>query len=88
EHPTQFDPDRFSPDRAEQKRTDFSMVTFGGGPRICLGMAFAQMEMKIITALLLRQYVWALEPHQDLAIVRIPTLHPRSGLKVHFAKGD
>ena len=87
EHPTQFDPDRFSPDRAEQKRTDFSMVTFGGGPRICLGMAFAQMEMKIITALLLRQYVWELEPNQDLAMVRIPTLHPRSGLKVHFAKG-
>ncbi len=85
-NPMQFDPDRFSPERAEHKGTDFSLVTFGGGPRICLGMAFAQMEMKTIAALLLRHYSWDLVPHQDLTLVRIPTLHPRSGLQVCFAR--
>lgn len=85
-NPTQFDPDRFSPDRAEYKRTDYALVTFGGGPRICLGMAFAQMEMKVVAALLLRQYRWELLPHQDLSMVRIPTLHPRSGLQVKFSR--
>jgi retinoid hydroxylase len=89
-NPMQFDPDRFSPERAEPKRSeykgaDFSLVAFGGGPRICLGMAFAQMEMKTIAALLLRRYTWDLVPHQDLTLVRIPTLHPRSGLQVRFA---
>lgn len=82
--PQQFDPDRFSPERAEQRRYDYSLVGFGGGPRICLGLAFAQMEMKIVAALLLRYYRWALLPNQDLSMNPIPTLRPRSGLFVNL----
>ena len=82
--PTTFDPSRFSPDRAEQKRYDYSLVGFGGGPRICLGMAFAKLEMKIMTAQLLRRYQWTLEPDQDLTMNPVPSLRPRDGLKVRF----
>lgn len=84
--PQQFDPDRFSPERAEQKRYDYSLVGFGGGPRVCLGLAFAQMEMKIVTALLLRTYKWELLPNQDLSLNPVPTLRPRSGLVVKLAR--
>ncbi|PSN19050.1 cytochrome P450 [filamentous cyanobacterium CCP5] len=80
--PDRFDPDRFGPDRAEHKRTEFSLVGFGGGPRVCLGLAFAQMEMKIVMALLLRHYDWQLLPDQDLSLQRVPTLRPRSGLEI------
>ncbi|MEO0458335.1 MAG: cytochrome P450 [Cyanobacteria bacterium P01_A01_bin.114] len=80
--PQIFDPDRFSPERAEHKRYDYSLVGFGGGPRICLGLAFAQMEMKILAALLLRRYTWSLLPSQNLTMRPIPTLRPASGLKV------
>lgn len=83
-HPDTFDPDRFGPDRAEHKRADFSLVGFGGGPRICLGLAFAQMEIKLVAAHLLRHYTWELLPNQDLRMSQIPTLRPRSGLKVAF----
>ncbi|MCG9892696.1 MAG: cytochrome P450 [Thermosynechococcaceae cyanobacterium MS004] len=83
-NPATFDPDRFSPERAEQKRFEFSLVGFGGGPRICLGLAFAQMEMKIVAALLLRKHRWELLPQQDLSLSAIPTLHPKSGLRVRF----
>lgn len=79
-----FDPDRFSPERAEHKRTEYSLVGFGGGPRICLGLAFAQMELKVITSLLLRRYQWTLRSGQDLSMNPIPTLKPRSGLEVDF----
>lgn len=82
--PSVFDPDRFSPERAEHKKIDYSLVGFGGGPRICLGYAFAQMEMKIFAAYLLRNYTWELEPNQDLSLSNIPTLHPRSGLKIRL----
>lgn len=82
--PADFDPDRFSPKRAEHKQRPFSLVGFGGGPRICLGMAFAQMEMKIIAAHVLRSYDWSLVPHQDLRIVHLPSRHPRSGLRVQL----
>ncbi len=84
--PERFDPDRFSPERAEHKKQEFSLVGFGGGSRICLGIAFAQMEMKIFAAHLLRHYTWELLPKQNLTLVRIPTLHPRSGLQVKFQK--
>lgn len=57
--PERFDPDRFGPDRAEQKQHAFSLITFGGGSRLCLGQAFAQMELKVIAAQLLRRYRWS-----------------------------
>ncbi len=81
-HPDAFDPDRFSPERAEQKRYDYSLVGFGGGPRICIGMAFAKLEMKILAAQLLRRYQWQLAPGQDLSLNPIPSLRPADGLKV------
>ena len=84
--PQKFDPDRFSPERAEQKRYDYSLVGFGGGPRICIGLAFAQMEMKVVAALLLRQYLWQLLPNQDLSLNPVPTLRPRSGLVVQLTQ--
>lgn len=80
--PDVFDPDRFSPERNESKPGDFTLIGFGGGPRVCLGLAFAQMEMKIFAAHLLRSYVWELQPDQDLSMANIPTIHPRSGLKL------
>ncbi|MGK7951834.1 MAG: cytochrome P450 [Xenococcaceae cyanobacterium] len=80
--PQKFDPDRFSSERAEHKKMEYSLVGFGGGPRFCLGYAFAQMEMKIFASLLLRNYTWEILPNQNLTPEPIPTLHPRSGLKV------
>ena len=63
---------------------EYSLVGFGGGPRFCLGYAFAQMEMKIFASLLLRNYRTELEPNQDLSLNAIPSLHPRSGLKIRI----
>ena len=56
DQPEQFDPLRFSPDRAEDKQHRFGLFGFGGGTHKCTGMNFANNEMTIITALLLREY--------------------------------
>jgi len=82
--PERFDPQRFSPQRQENKQYPFSLIGFGGGPRICIGIAFAKMEMKIIAAHLLRSYDWEILPNQSLATVRLPTNHPKDGLRVRF----
>lgn len=80
--PGKFDPERFNSERQEDKKAEFSLITFGGGPRFCLGYAFAQMEMKLFASLLLENYTWELESNQDLSLLNIPSLHPKSGLKV------
>ncbi|MDJ0661136.1 MAG: cytochrome P450 [Crocosphaera sp.] len=85
-NPETFDPERFGEQRAEHKKTEYSLVGFGGGPRFCLGYAFAQMEMKIFASLLLRHYGWELLPDQDLTMDAIPTLHPRSGLNIELVR--
>lgn len=81
--PELFDPDRFAPPRDEGKIA-FSLVGFGGGPRICIGLALAQMEMRLVLIELLRHYAWELLPNQDMTRVWLPTNQPRSGLRVKF----
>ena len=80
--PERFDPDRF----ADGKAKPFSLIGFGGGPRVCVGLAFAKLEMKIVAAHLLRGYRWELLPNQSLKPVQVPTRHPKDGLRVRFEK--
>jgi cytochrome P450 len=54
--PRRFDPDRFAPPREEDRRTPYGLVTFGGGPRICIGINFAQVEIKALAAHVLRRF--------------------------------
>ncbi len=82
--PERFDPDRFAPGREEHKQQAFSLIGFGGGPRICVGMAFAQMEMKMLAAHLLRTYQWDILPGQDTTMALVPTRRPKDNLRVYF----
>jgi cytochrome P450 len=54
-HPEQFDPTRFTPEQ-EKSRPPFTFVPFGGGPRICLGVLFAQIEAKVVLARILQNF--------------------------------
>ncbi len=84
--PKRFDPDRFSPERQENKQKPFSLIGFGGGPRVCIGIAFAKLEMKIVAAQLLRGYQWELLPQQSLEPVLFPMRSPKDGLRVRFKR--
>lgn len=43
-------PERFNPDRfdKERKQEPYAFLPFGGGPRFCIGMQFALIEMQIV----------------------------------------
>ena len=77
------EPDRFSSDRSAKP---FSYVPFGGGLRECLGKEFARLEMKLFAAKIVREFEWELLPDQDLNLIRVPTPHPRDGLRVKFRR--
>ena len=62
DNPNEFDPSRFAPPRREDRATPYSLVTFGGGPRICIGINFAMIEVKVIVAHVLRHYELAANP--------------------------
>ena len=64
--PGRFDPDRFAPPREEDRRHPYALIPFGGGPRICIGVNFAQVEIKALAAHVLRSF--ELEPVADQAI--------------------
>lgn len=54
--PERFLPERFAPPRDEDKRTPYALATFGGGPRICIGVNFARVEITAMAAEILRRF--------------------------------
>lgn len=53
--PDRFDPERHAPAQAEGRHR-YSWFPFGSGPHVCLGAAFALLEMKIAIAMIARRY--------------------------------
>lgn len=58
-NPEQFDPDRYSPERGEDKNL-YAWQAFGGGRHKCSGNAFALFQIKAIFCILLRRYEFEL----------------------------
>jgi retinoid hydroxylase len=54
--PERFDPDRFAPPREEDKKHPYGLVGFGGGPRVCIGINFATVEIKAMAAIILGRF--------------------------------
>lgn len=82
ENPQQFDPDRFAPPREEDKKHPYALVGFGGGPRICIGINFAQVEIKAIASHVVRHYNLELLPGQRIVPRYDATSWPVEGIKM------
>lgn len=79
--PLRFDPDRFSAER-EKDIPKYAYVPFGGGPRVCIGNAFAMMEARLILATMAQRFRLAVAPGQVVEPQRMFTLRFKYGLKM------
>ena len=80
--PDLFDPDRFLP-AAEEHRPRFQYMPFGGGPRVCIGQAFAMMEATVLLATFVRaaRFDWD-RKHLPEPVSRV-TLRPAGGMPLY-----
>ena len=78
------DPERFVPERwtaeGRSARPRFSYIPFGGGPRQCIGEAFAWMELTLVMATIARHWRFELAPGSRVEVHPTVTLRPRNGL--------
>jgi cytochrome P450 len=75
------DPDQFRPERfLDGAPEPYTWIPFGGGVRRCLGAAFAQLEMKVVIAAILRRArLRATRERAESARFRGVTLLPSRG---------
>ena len=79
--PDRFDPERFSPEN-EKNIPKYAYIPFGGGPRVCIGNAFAMMEARLIIATIAPRFRLALAPDQQVAPQRVFTLRAKYGMRM------
>ena len=63
--PDTFDPDRYQKPRQEDLLNRWTWIPFGAGKHRCVGAAFAQMQIKAIFSVLLREYEFDMSQPPD-----------------------
>lgn len=82
--PESFQPSRFF----KFKPGPFEYNPFGAGPRMCIGSAFATMEIKIVLAMLLQRFRIAPLPKQEIDFRVAITMAPKPGIQVALHPAD
>jgi cytochrome P450 len=82
ENAENFCPERFA---HGQKISPFSYVPFGGGPRVCIGGAFGQVEARVVMARLLCTHQFEFTNHKIHPHMGA-TLEPRPGVRMKVSK--
>jgi cytochrome P450 len=75
------EPNRFDPSRWFTIRPDaYEYIPFSAGPRLCLGISFAQLELKLTVARIMQRFRMSVVPDSSIdGIVRL-TLRPKHGI--------
>src|SRR5712664_361565 len=79
--PEEFRPDRWEDDLLK-RLPRFAYFPFGGGPRQCIGNAFALMEATLILATIARKFRLRLAANHPVVPLASITLRPRHGVRV------
>ncbi|MEZ4866578.1 MAG: cytochrome P450 [Caldilineaceae bacterium] len=81
--PAQFRPERFAPEW-ETQLPRYVYMPFGGGPRVCIGNAFAMMEAQLVLATVAQHYALDLAPNARVVPQPLITLTTKYGLPMQL----
>jgi cytochrome P450 len=81
--PERFLPERFAPGY-EEHLPKYSYLPFGGGPRICIGNQFAQMEANLVLATIMQRFHLTLIPRQHIEPDPLITLRPKPAIRMRL----
>ena len=80
--PLEFVPERFL--QPDPNRPKFAYFPFGGGPRICIGQAFALMEAPLVMATILQRFRVIRTTTGEIPPDPTFTLRPKTGVPVRL----
>lgn len=80
-----FDPERWSDER-EATVPRYAYLPFGGGPRICIGNAFAMMEAQLLLASIVQRFRLSHVEGHRVEPEPLVTLRPRYGMQMKLER--
>jgi cytochrome P450 len=83
QNPENFDTEHFTKTN-DKRRTPFTYLPFGGGPRGCIGGNYAMLQVLIVLSDLLRKYDFQLAPGQTIEARPMVILRPQPGIRMTF----
>nr|XP_054763220.1 cytochrome P450 3A6-like [Lytechinus pictus] len=86
-NPEKFDPDRFNKENAAG-RAPLAWLPFGGGPRFCIGLRFAMMEIRTALVMLLQQFRLEVAPETEIPPVlgKAGFINPPNGVTLRVVE--
>jgi len=79
--PHRFRPQRFDPVHGE-RHPPHAYFPFGGGPRMCIGAAFATLEAKVLLAMILQRFTPQVVPGHPVIPTPLVVLRPAHGVRM------
>ncbi|USK33163.1 cytochrome P450 [Bacillus sp. F19] len=81
------EPDRFKPERwSSIKRSPYEYLPFSAGQHMCIGWNFATQEMKVVLAVLLQRFRFAMIPNSKITPNMM--MRPIHGIPMHVVPQD
>ncbi|MEO3973655.1 cytochrome P450 [Streptomyces sp. CAU 1734] len=81
DNPEGFDPERFTRERSAG-RPRYAYVPYVGGPRNCVGLAFANMELTIVVASMLQRFRLEMVPGHPVVMQPDISLRAKYGIRM------